>query len=248
MEKYDNREWIYDQYVTQDMTLKQIAEMLGTSLSFIQTRVKKFNIEKPTKASYNNTNVEILCHQCKEPFTNSLRHIARRIRRGQLQIYCTHKCSTDFNRGKKRDGVGLKGADNPSWKGGVSPISENLRESVTPWKKEIMRAQNFTCYITEKKVRDFHIHHITPFHEIRDRAIAELGITLLPTLAENDSDEFSALKERIYELHKGEKGYVITAELHKKFHSLYGFKTTEDDLLEFKTRYRLGELSGHIAI
>lgn len=240
---YRDKEWLKEHYVDKGMTLKEISELLGCSIAPISNYARKYGLERPKEASYNSTLVEVLCHNCKDPFTNSLRHFARRIRRGQFKLYCSHKCATDFQQGKPCPSKGRSGEDSSSWKGGVSGINECLRDAIRLWKREVARSQNYTCYITEKSVNNFHIHHITPFHEIRDIAIAELSIKLKPTLSENMESDIERLKALIVKKHEQEQGYVVTAELHQLFHNIYGYKTTEIDFEEFKTRYQSGEFN-----
>ncbi len=125
----------------------------------------------------------------------------------------------------------------------MSGVNECLRDAFRLWKRDVARSQNYTCYITGKRINNFHIHHITPFHEIRDAAIAELGITLKPTLSENAESDIERLKALIVEKHEQERGYVVTAKLHQLFHSIYGYKTSEAEFDEFKQRYHSGEFN-----
>lgn len=244
MELYKNRDWLYEQYVVKQRTYKDIADELDVRLSTICAWRKKLDIPVVKRLSDSNTEVTLICHYCGDDFTSTKRYVKRRQRDyNQEHFYCSKSCQFKNMNGKVPVAALKYGSDNNMWKGGVSGINENLRSSIKQWKQDVAKAQNYTCCITGKRINNFHIHHITPFHVIRDEAIAELGIELKATLAENDEEVIGRLKRRIVDVHEQEQGYVVTAELHQLFHTIYGYKTTEIDFEEFKTRYQSGEFN-----
>jgi hypothetical protein len=128
------------------------------------------------------------------------------------------------------------------WKGGVTGLNETLRYAATDWRLNELKRGNFTCFVTGQRGGDLQVHHITPFHEIRDRALSEVGVEMRQSISEYDEETVRSLRNKIAELHELEEGYVLAQHIHKIFHSLYGFKTTLEDLMEFKARYNSGDL------
>lgn len=153
-----------------------------------------------------------------------------------------------FSKEERRAKWGKSREEHNLWKGGVTTLNETLRFITSEWRIEQLHKHKYTCFITGQKGGDLHVHHIRPFHEIRDHALAELGIDVAGKIADHTEETMTILRNRIAELHEGEKGFPIKPEFHKLFHKLYGFKTTEVDLLEFKKRYQSGEFNELIAI
>lgn len=252
MEKYRNKDWLYNEYITNDKTIVQIAEELGVVHSTIAVWTRKHGIKKPKKPSNNNTKVEIKCSGCGSAYDANLRQLVRKIRDGQTNFHCSRECfaeslSTKYL-GEGNPMSGRFGEDNPTWKGGVIGVNEFTRSLLRNWKFDILKASNFTCFITGQLSHSLEVHHITPFHEIRDAALLELNLDIRKTVSEYSREELDALSEKIIKAHEKEKGFAIEKSIHKLFHSIYGFKTNEQNLVEFKTRYLSGEFSESRAI
>lgn len=63
----------------------------------------------------------------------------------------------------------LEGKSNPNWKGGVSHISNRIRESskYSEWRASIFERDNYICMECGKVGKgDLNAHHIKPFHII----------------------------------------------------------------------------------
>lgn len=140
------------------------------------------------------------------------------------------------------------GEGNPSWNGGLSEIKQYLRKNIGDWKQKSLAHYDYRCALTGERASDLEVHHITPFHVIREEVFAELNMPVYETIGEYTYEQLTALVEGVRRKHNAELGVPMRYHLHRQFHSLYGFKTTESDLLEFKTRYRLGELNEKVAI
>lgn len=129
------------------------------------------------------------------------------------------------------------------WRGGVTPINDILRTATNEWRYETLKSHNFRCIVTGEETHDLHVHHVRPFYEIRDEAIAELGLSDRNTVSDCTDAEIESLKALISKKHEGEEGYPIKPELHRLFHSLYGNDTSRADFYEFKARYQSGEFN-----
>jgi hypothetical protein len=239
------KEWLYDEYVTKGRTLVEISDELGITKDSLRVWIKKYEIKKYGNNTLNSTTVEILCHRCKKEYSASLRYLVRQIRDGHTRFYCGRKCVnnaiSESQQGVNNNMRNKKGDLNPAWKGGVSGLNEYARCATKDWKNQILRECNFTCFISNIQSHNLQVHHTSPFHEMRDRALSELGLNVRQSISEYTDEELDAITDKIRRAHETEKGYAIDASIHKIFHSLYGFKTNERDFLEFKHRYITGE-------
>lgn len=134
-----------------------------------------------------------------------------------------------------------RGEGAPGWRGGVTELQELLRERISAWKQEILEKHNYKCDITGINFRDMEIHHIIPFHVIRDEVLKELGLDNRKRVSEYSKEDKEAIVNLFEEKHNKMNGVPIHKDLHKLFHKLYGFDTTLNDYEEFKQRYKNGE-------
>lgn len=261
MRKAHNRINLDVKYVAQEYmngrTAQSIATELGVGKKTILTRLREEGIsrrQQPTYPEVNKAslteyyvNQKLSSRDVAEIFGCSNNLVLKRLE--QFDIESRQRVGDPtFTEAERKAKWGRPREEHNLWKGGVTGINETLRGATDDWRKAELRRNNFTCYVTGKRSGDLHVHHVTPFHEMRDKVVSELGIELLPTIADYDEDTVEAMRNRIVELHESEKGYVITSEMHKLFHTLYGFKTDVNDLTEFKTRHRLGEFNEMQAI
>ena len=137
----------------------------------------------------------------------------------------------------------LIGADNPNWKGGVTPLLFWLRNQLDEWKQESMKFYNYTCVLTGKNFDE--IHHLTSFKTIIYETLDELGFEVAKTLEEYTSDELELLRETIINNNsKYGYGVCLTKEVHKLFHDTYGYgDNTPEQFEEFRKRYMNGEFN-----
>lgn len=74
-----------------------------------------------------------------------------------------------------------KGEGNPSWQGGITPISKKIRKSIENkiWRKLVFERDNWTCQICGIRGGRLHSHHIKEFSEFPElRFDINNGITL----------------------------------------------------------------------
>jgi len=99
-----------------------------------------------------------------------------------------------------------KGKNNPSYKGGVTPLNQRIRRSMEMrlWKKAVLERDNFTCQKTGQVGGKLVAHHICNFAD------------------------FPELRTSI------DNGITLSKESHIKFHKKYGRKNnTRSQLEEF---------------
>lgn len=229
---------------------ENIAKALGVSKRTILSRLKDAGIQRRQARTFPEITKEFLVDRyidqkmstrdIAEIFNCAPNVINKRLRKFHIPIR-KGSGDTSFTKEERRSMHGRPRETHNLWRGGVTGVSVALRGVTEAWRIAELQRSEYTCGISGKQGGTLHVHHITPFHVIRDRAFAETGIKVRPKILDYEEREMTALKDKIIELHAYEIGYVMTSDLHWKFHSLYGINTTETDLDEFKTRYRLGE-------
>lgn len=124
------------------------------------------------------------CEVCKADFYAKPSHVKKGWAR-----YCSGKCAKNnsewsnlasrFNSGKVRTPEARKkvseakilspftrrGADNPAWKGGVTPENTKIRHSVEYrlWREAVFARDNFTCLECGIRGGELNADHIKPF-------------------------------------------------------------------------------------
>ena len=144
---------------------------------------------------------------------------------------------------KKNSGDG-----NWNWNGGVSELRDFLRKTVDEWKFDSLKAHDFKCVITDEKAQDLQVHHLTPFHVIRDEALNELGLSVYENIGDYTEFELNRIVDLVHLKHKEELGVPLRYHIHRLFHSEYGNSATSEDFEEFKQRYHSGEFDEKEAI
>jgi hypothetical protein len=131
-----------------------------------------------------------------------------------------------------------KGEKNGMWRGGVSTLNELLRGLISDWKSECLRQSNFRCELTGLKT-NLVIHHLLPFHTIRDIVLNKLGIDIRGEISEYTEAEIKMISEEFVSEHRKHKGVVLNNIIHNMFHNEYGYNGTEEDFYVFKNKINL---------
>lgn len=259
--KAHNRLNIDVEFVTREYlsgrTAQSIATELGVSKKSILTRLKEEGVSRRQQPTYPEVTKEVLAElyinqklstrTIAGRFGCSSRYIIARLEEYGIPTRL-HAGDPSFTEDERKEKWGVAREEHPMWKGGVTGINEALRGATEDWRNSELRRNDYTCYVTGKRGGDMHVHHTTPFHVMRDEMITELGFDMRPTISDYTDLEVEVMRERIAEMHKGERGYVLTPLIHKLFHTQYGFDTDYNDLVEFKTRYQKGEFNESEAI
>ena len=129
------------------------------------------------------------------------------------------------------------GKNSPSWKGGITPLSNHLRGIIDDWKRDSFKKYNYECCITHTK-EDLIIHHIYSFNTIIEECLSYLNLNIKP-ISEYSQDELKKIEDLCVELHyKYGLGVCICKEVHNKFHSIYGKgNNTSEQWDEFIKKY-----------
>ena len=130
------------------------------------------------------------------------------------------------------------------WKGGITPISTHLRRTNPQWYEYCKQKENYTCYLTGKRGNgNLHVHHLKAFSTIVLEAHSLHNIQIKETITDYTNEELKLLEEYVGSWHKDSSNAVVLCEeIHKLFHSLYGYgENTPEQFEEFRERYMAGE-------
>ena len=137
------------------------------------------------------------------------------------------------------------GIDNPSWKGGITPITTYLRDLCDEWFTLCKVQANYTCQLTGKKGGELHTHHLYSFSNIVKDGHILHDIEIKNTINDYTDEELIILKEYVLSKHNNNtNGVVLCKEVHILFHKIYGKgENTPEQFEEFKERYLAGEFN-----
>lgn len=142
------------------------------------------------------------------------------------------------------------GENNYNWNGGISTISQYLRGQELDWKKQSMKNCNYKCVLTGERFDV--IHHLYGFNKIVYKVLGKLGIELgIKDTVNNLTDEQLDELKQIFldEINNYPLGVCLTEEVHRLFHSEYGYgNNTPEQFEEFKVRYKNGEFNNKQSI
>ena len=170
-----DRIWLYNKYVVQKLSFREIAQEADVSLRTVARYIEKFEIQ-PRQGSdaikaasgsdHHLWNGGSFCINC-----------ARENTRGSVRCQFCH-----FNHLRANPRL------NPNWKGGVSSINSLLREySNSTWRISAFKRDSYACQeCGDSSGGNLNAHHIIPFVTIRDQLILE-----------NRSLDFSDEKQKV---------------------------------------------------
>ena len=126
--------------------------------------------------------------------------------------------------------------NNGNWKGGLTELSQFIRENLTEWKSFSMKNCSYKCIFTGLNFNE--IHHINPLNKMIKNAIEELDL--------KDKEDYDKLeRDKILYLVKEKHnniGICMCKEIHKLFHDIYSrLDFNMDDLIEFSKDYFNGK-------
>lgn len=126
---------------------------------------------------------------------------------------------------------------NGRWLGGITNLSQALREQLIGWKKGSMKFCNYKCLLTGKDFDE--IHHLNPFNEIIKETLQELNLEVKNSLG--DYENADTIIEKIQNKHTL-YGICLSKEVHKIFHDNYSYNQfTKEDFEEFVRNYFKGD-------
>lgn len=136
------------------------------------------------------------------------------------------------------------GKNNYRWKGGITPLHEYLRHTITQWKNDSFKKYNYTCDITGQIGGKLIIHHWYNFSDILLETMKVLSLPIYPEVNRYSKNELKLIEDLFVKMHyKYGLGVCLCEEEHKRFHKIYGIhNNTLNQYEEFKIN-RLKELN-----
>jgi hypothetical protein len=118
----------------------------------------------------------------------------------------------------------LKKENSPSWKGGITPLHNYLRDKINKWKQDSFKKYNYRCDITGVN-KNLIIHHFYNFSDILKETMGSLELPIYEQINKyTDTDiELKLIENKCLELHyKYGLGVCLCKEIHDEFHKIYG--------------------------
>lgn len=174
---YKNKEWLYEKYIIQKLTMKQIGIIANCDDKTVYYWLKKYEIPTRSRADSikENSYIKLVAAGlAKHPWLGKHRSDEDKRKSSEKQ-----KGKPRNHHGKNNPMFGKKGESHPNWKGGVTPERGEVTNSLE-WKsvqqlvyirdeKTCQRCghkSNGKCIKRGKRnVVDMCIHHIVPFYE-----------------------------------------------------------------------------------
>lgn len=136
----------------------------------------------------------------------------------------------------------ISGENHYYWKGGVSPLHNYMRDKISEWKRDSLRAFNYECAITSSK-KELVVHHIYNYSDILIETLNELNLDVRESISLYSDKELKDIENLLIHKHYDYGlGIPLTSKVHDLFHKLYGkTKNTYEQIEEFKNNYIKGE-------
>lgn len=129
-----------------------------------------------------------------------------------------------------------RGSGNWKWKGGVSDLRSFLRDKISDWKRRTIEEYDFKCDVTGVN-RDFEIHHLKSFSDIFYSFIEMEGIEI-KSIGSYTEEAKRDIERRFVKYHDSfGLGVLMSKEVHREFHRIYGNSPTVDNYKHFKSGY-----------
>lgn len=151
------------------------------------------------------------------------------------QISCSDCVHEKLSENTYFRGLHLCGENSPSWKGGITPLSNYLRDKINQWKQDSFKKYNFTCDITGS-TKNLIIHHFHNFSDILRETMENLGLPIYEQINKYTDKELELIENKCLELHyKYGLGVCLCKEIHDEFHKIYGkYNNSIEQYKEFK--------------
>lgn len=102
-------------------------------------------------------------------------------------------------------------------------LAELIRKRLRPWTNKIKKDNNYTCCLTGKK-NGVVLHHCRGFNLLLIEAIDDLNFNVKDNIDDYTKEDIKEFVDYMIYLHEYYKEYCcVTAEIHKLFHSIYGY-------------------------
>jgi len=168
-------------------------------------RLKQINHNIEPLEEYKGTNVKIKCKCIIDNF--EWYPVPTNLYKGEGCPKC--KC------------INLSNENSSSWKGGISSLSDYIRNHIRQWKYDSIKSSNYKCIITGNRFDV--IHHLYSFNLIVKETLSILHYDILKEIHNYSDEQINNIINVCVELHyKYGLGVCLCNEEHELFHSIYG--------------------------
>lgn len=163
MKNYREYDWMFQKYVTEKLTMKQISEIAQINEHTVWENLCRLNIER------RKTGVQNWTPKMRADITKSLQ--GRKPMLGK-----THSEET-----KKRMSESRLKSGNGNWKGGITFNSRKFRKSneYRLWRNEVLKRDKRLCQYQNCRIETNIVHHIKPAKDYPElRIVLSNGMTI----------------------------------------------------------------------
>lgn len=120
----------------------------------------------------------------------------------------------------------ISGENSNFWNGGLTKLNHYLRGKLSDWKTEVLKLNNYKCDITGKG-GTLEVHHKYSFNKIIIEEIDQLNLVIKSKVSDYSSFELNSITENVLKRHTTSIGVPLLSDVHKMYHSLFGFDNDE---------------------
>jgi len=194
MRKPHNRLDLDVKYIVEEYqkgrSARNIGEELGVSKGVILGRLREQGIERRQSPKYENITEEVLrvlyvdkklsTRAIAEKFGCNNTLISKRLKKYGIPIR-KHAGDPVFTTEERKEKWGRSGPEHPNWKGGVTEVSNMIRNRVAHVSLEAFKRDGFACVECGGGEQELNAHHIRTFSEIVEEIREENGLHDLTT-------------------------------------------------------------------
>jgi len=163
---YKNKDWLRNKYINEGLNCTQIGVIVDRDPKTVWSWVKKFNIPTRSRGADSSPGTFAKGHK------KGVGRIHSEATKDKIREKCIERGAVPYLNNEGNHWLkGVKGKNNPSWRGGLTPERQSVYSS-KKWVKAVKivwKRDNAICQNCGKKHNDnknrgsFHIHHIVSF-------------------------------------------------------------------------------------
>jgi hypothetical protein len=142
----------------------------------------------------------------------------------------------------------IKGENSWNWKGGITPLTRNMRSKIDIYIKSKIKESNYTCELTGLN-GTVHYHHIINFHLLLEESLKINNYDIKKNISDYTPEELYKIEKNLIKLNENSPYVILISKIHILFHKIYGKKNNnEEQYNEFKIRYKNCEFNNILPI
>ena len=134
---YRDREWLRTRYHGENLEQREIAVLAGVSEHCIRSWVRRHGLQKPVGSGMTN----------RRPWNSGARYTAGWHHTPETRALLS---------------AAKRGAANPGWRGGTTPLATRLRREIEPLRSRVFARDGFACRLCGRVGGKLTLHHVLP--------------------------------------------------------------------------------------